>query len=102
MSTLHHGCPCHSRQVTMGRYHAFAEDQEDEGLDLDLRMMMFQPEEDVPPKSDDAEKTPVPAPGRASSSREYPSERDVAPLTQKDIQANEQEGLRQEKRSARG
>ena len=44
------GCQC---QVSKGRYHAIAEDYEDQGLDLDLPSMMLQDERDVPLEAND-------------------------------------------------
>ena len=101
-----HRCPCHpfgskcSNSATKGRYYALAEDKADDDLDLDLPMMMLESEEDVLPANANPEQATAPATGRASLLREYPSDRDVAPLTRRNVAAKERETLRQEKQLA--
>ena len=52
--------------MTKGRYYALAEDKGNDDLDLDLPMMMLEPEEDVLPANANPEQATAPATGRAS------------------------------------
>ena len=87
--------------MTKGRYYALAEDKGNDDLDLDLPIMMCEPEEDVLPANANPEQATAPVTDRAPSLREYPSDPDVAPLTRKNVAAKERETLLQEKHLAR-
>ena len=89
-----HKCPCHKShdtnhsRVTKGRYHALAEDQECHDLDLDLPMMMLEPEEDVSPAGAAGNITSGLASSLLTSTSEYPADRNMAPLTKKNVEEN--------------
>ena len=102
-----HKCPCHKShdanhsRVIKGRYHALAEDQECHDLDLDLPMMMVEPEEDVPQANAASNLTPGPASSPSTSVREYRIDRNVAPLNKKNVETNALQTFLQERSTAR-